>query len=59
MGRVMRRHVEAKARVRSSSIIEFSLTRPTLIAALEMLSSKRGMNPSKKHGNVPVQWNKR
>jgi acetyl-CoA carboxylase carboxyltransferase component len=29
-------------------------TRPTIIRALEMLSSKREQRPYKKHGNIPV-----
>ena len=29
-------------------------TRPRLIAALEMLKSKRDRNPAKKHGNIPL-----
>ena len=29
-------------------------TRPKLIAALRMLQTKRDINPSKKHGNIPL-----
>jgi len=35
-------------------IIEPSETRPRLINALEMLQNKRDINPSKKHGNIPL-----
>ena len=35
-------------------VIEPSQTRKYLIAALEMLSSKRDSNPPKKHGNLPL-----
>ena len=35
-------------------IIEPDSTRPRIIAALEMLASKRESAPSKKHGNIPV-----
>jgi len=35
-------------------IIEPDSTRPRIIAALEMLASKREAVPSKKHGNIPV-----
>ncbi len=35
-------------------IIEPDSTRPRIIAALEMLSSKRDSRPAKKHGNLPV-----
>ena len=35
-------------------IIEPDSTRPRIIAALEMLASKRESGPSKKHGNIPV-----
>ncbi len=35
-------------------IIEPSETRPRLINALEMLQNKRGSNPFKKHGNIPL-----
>ena len=30
------------------------LTRPKLIAALQMLENKRDTNPPKKHGNIPL-----
>lgn len=35
-------------------IIEPDSTRPRIIAALEMLASKRETRPSKKHGNIPM-----
>ena len=35
-------------------IIEPDSTRPRIIAALEMLASKRETRPAKKHGNLPV-----
>ncbi len=35
-------------------VIEPDSTRPRLIAALEMLASKRESVPAKKHGNIPV-----
>jgi propionyl-CoA carboxylase beta chain len=35
-------------------IIEPRFTRPKLIAALEMLDTKREANPPKKHGNIPL-----
>lgn len=35
-------------------IIEPDSTRPRIIAALEMLASKRETRPGKKHGNMPV-----
>ncbi len=35
-------------------IIEPDSTRPRIIAALQMLASKRESSPSKKHGNIPV-----
>jgi propionyl-CoA carboxylase beta chain len=35
-------------------IIEPKETRPRLIKALEMLSTKKDTNPSKKHGNIPL-----
>ncbi len=35
-------------------VIEPDSTRPRIIAALEMLASKRETRPSKKHGNIPV-----
>jgi len=35
-------------------IIEPDQTRPRIIAALEMLESKRETRPAKKHGNIPV-----
>ncbi len=36
------------------SVIVPSETRPRLIDALEILSTKREMRPAKKHGNIPV-----
>jgi propionyl-CoA carboxylase beta chain len=36
------------------AVIEPRLTRPKLIAALEMLENKRDANPPKKHGNIPL-----
>ncbi len=35
-------------------VIQPRETRPRLINALEMLSSKRDANPAKKHGNIPL-----
>ena len=35
-------------------VIEPRLTRPKLIAALEMLENKADRNPPKKHGNIPL-----
>ena len=35
-------------------VIEPDSTRPRIIAALEMLESKRDSRPAKKHGNLPV-----
>ncbi len=35
-------------------VIEPRLTRPKLIAALEMLQNKVDYNPKKKHGNIPL-----
>jgi propionyl-CoA carboxylase beta chain len=35
-------------------VIRPSETRPRLIAALDMLASKRDTNPRKKHGNIPL-----
>jgi len=35
-------------------IIRPSQTRPRLIEALEMLQNKKGSNPPKKHGNIPL-----
>lgn len=35
-------------------VIEPSTTRPRLISALDMLSSKRETRPAKKHGNIPL-----
>ncbi|MFB3126508.1 MAG: acyl-CoA carboxylase subunit beta [Candidatus Acidiferrales bacterium] len=36
------------------AVIEPKLTRPKLIAALQMLENKRDTNPPKKHGNIPL-----
>lgn len=44
----------AAARGYLDDVIEPRLTRPRLINALEMLSSKRDANPAKKHGNIPL-----
>lgn len=35
-------------------VIEPAVTRPRLIDAFDMLSSKREVRPSKKHGNIPL-----
>ena len=35
-------------------VIEASRTRPKLIAAFRMLSTKRDKNPPRKHGNIPL-----
>jgi len=35
-------------------VIEPRETRPRLISALEMLSTKREKRPAKKHGNIPL-----
>ncbi len=44
----------AAARGYVDDIIEPESTRPRVIAALEMLASKRDSKPSKKHGNFPM-----
>ncbi|MFN0204879.1 MAG: acyl-CoA carboxylase subunit beta [Planctomycetota bacterium] len=44
----------AAARGFIDDIIEPSATRPRLIAALEILKTKREQNPPKKHGNIPL-----
>jgi len=36
------------------AVIEPRLTRPKLIAALQMLENKKDTNPPKKHGNIPL-----
>src|SRR3990167_883434 len=36
------------------AVIEPRLTRPKLIAALQMLENKKDANPPKKHGNIPL-----
>ncbi|MBE7031298.1 MAG: methylmalonyl-CoA carboxyltransferase [Ruminococcaceae bacterium] len=45
---------EAAKRGYVDDVIEPDSTRPRLISALEMLSSKRESRPNKKHGNIPV-----
>lgn len=35
-------------------VIEPKMTRPKLIAALQMLENKRDKNPPRKHGNIPL-----
>ena len=35
-------------------VIEPKTTRPRLIRAFDMLSTKRDQNPPKKHGNIPL-----
>lgn len=45
---------EAAKRGYVDDVIEPDSTRPRIISALEMLSSKRENRPSKKHGNLPV-----
>jgi acetyl-CoA carboxylase carboxyltransferase component len=44
----------AAARGYVDDVIEPKETRPRLIAALEMLDTKRDTNPPKKHGNIPL-----
>ncbi|MBQ3427362.1 MAG: methylmalonyl-CoA carboxyltransferase [Clostridia bacterium] len=44
----------AAARGYVDDVIEPDSTRPRIIAALEMLRSKRDSRPAKKHGNIPV-----
>ena len=44
----------AAARGYVDDVIEPDSTRPRIIAALEMLQSKRDSRPAKKHGNLPV-----
>ncbi|MGN1116735.1 MAG: acyl-CoA carboxylase subunit beta, partial [Candidatus Ornithomonoglobus sp.] len=44
----------AAARGFVDDVIEPDSTRPRIIAALEMLQSKRDSRPAKKHGNLPV-----
>ncbi len=44
----------AAARGYVDDVIEPDSTRPRIIAALEMLASKRESRPAKKHGNLPV-----
>lgn len=45
---------EAARRGYVDDVIEPDSTRPRIIAALEMLASKRDSRPAKKHGNLPV-----
>lgn len=45
---------EAAKRGYVDDVIEPDSTRPRIIAALEMLQSKRESRPAKKHGNIPV-----
>ena len=45
---------EAAKRGYVDDVIEPDSTRPRIISALEMLSSKRDSRPSKKHGNLPL-----
>jgi methylmalonyl-CoA decarboxylase alpha subunit len=45
---------EAAKRGYIDDVIEPDSTRPRIIAALEMLASKRESRPAKKHGNLPV-----
>lgn len=44
----------AAARGYVDDVIEPRETRPRLIAALELLKTKRDQNPPKKHGNIPL-----
>jgi len=44
----------AAARGFLDAVIEPHETRPRLINALEMLQNKRDVNPTKKHGNIPL-----
>ncbi len=45
---------EAAKRGYIDDVIEPDSTRPRIIAALEMLDSKRESRPAKKHGNIPL-----
>ena len=45
---------EAAMKGYADDVIEPDSTRPRIIAALEMLASKREARPAKKHGNLPV-----
>lgn len=45
---------EAAKRGYVDDVIEPDSTRPRIIAALEMLNSKRESRPAKKHGNLPL-----
>jgi propionyl-CoA carboxylase beta chain len=44
----------AAARGYVDAVIQPSETRPRLIAALDLLGTKRDRNPPKKHGNIPL-----
>ena len=44
----------AAARGYVDDVIQPSETRPRVIAAFEMLATKRDRNPAKKHGNIPL-----
>jgi acetyl-CoA carboxylase carboxyltransferase component len=44
----------AAARGYVDDVIEPSETRPRLVAALDMLATKRQRNPARKHGNIPL-----
>ena len=44
----------AAARGYVDDVIEPSETRPRVIAAFEMLATKRERNPARKHGNIPL-----
>ena len=46
--------VAAAAAGMVDDVIDPAETRKYVIAALEMLSSKRESNPPKKHGNLPL-----
>ncbi len=45
---------EAASKGYADDVIEPDSTRPRIIAALEMLASKREVRPAKKHGNLPL-----
>lgn len=45
---------EAAMKGYADDVIEPDSTRPRIIAALQMLASKREVRPAKKHGNLPV-----
>ena len=46
--------VNAAAQGLIDDVIDPADSRKTIIAALELLSSKRDSNPPKKHGNMPL-----